>query len=716
MRIRRLLLDFETFSPVSIDVGPNRQMAETGAGAWCCSWGFKANDEAGWRGPFLTVLHGGRAGVATVEARLRAGGVQVLPRDIMFSALRDAEQVVAHNAPYEMGVLRWVFGVELPIERWSCTLARSTRLGLPPALEAVLEVFGAPVSKDMVGNKLSKEMAKPRGYDEAGRPLWKDDLESVVRVCHYCVSDFVGEAWLDDLLPELEPKERGRWCRQTVENNRGINVDWDLVGKGLAVTEAMVAWLGLVLPEVTEGMVKSITSVADIRRWCERRGVFLTDLSAETLDLVLDSRPDLPDDVRDVLEARRSIRTSTSKLEALRARRMPSHCGEAADRVCDLTQWGGARTLRTVGRGFQPLNLPRPGDVDVDAGLKALRAMDFEAMCLAVNKDARERKPTDNAGVKTFRHAAMMVMPSEVVSACLRATLIPTKGKKFVAVDYSGVEMRGTFALARQMDVIEGIRAGADTYCDLATEIYGYEVKKKEHPEERQLGKQGILGCGFALSNPETFKATCAGYGLYISTELAEKVIKTFQEKYYWLPILWKSLQKSIRTAMQEPGEWKGDPAYGTFYRYSPVGLGGLPWLECWLPSGRIMYYPNAKWIVGQWGPTVAMSSWKNGQWVEQHLSKQVSIENVIQAICRDAMEDDKEDILASGRCDVVLTVYDEILAEFSDWDCIDKVQRGKHEVPAPQAWMEDMMSRELAWFPAMPRGAEGWTGTEYHK
>lgn len=716
MRITRFLLDFETFSPVSIDVGPNRQMAEIGAGAWCASWGFKVEGDHRWRGRCITVLHGGRAGIGLVEKRLREAGFNVASREEMFAVFDRAERYVAHNAPYEMAVLRWVFGRETEPERWSCTLARSTRLGLPPALEAVLQVLRAPFAKDMVGNKLSREMAKPRGRDRNGQYLWKDDLESVVRVSAYCVSDFDGEAWLDDTLPELEPKEFGRWCRQTRENNRGINVDWDLVAKGLLVTAQTAAFFDANISGMTNGEVKSTTSVSDIRRWCARRGVHLDDLSAETLDLVLDSWPEVPDDVRIVLAARRSIRTSTSKLEALRDRRMPAHCGEAADRVCDLTQWGGARTLRTTGRGFQPLNLPRPGDVDVEAGLAALRALDFDAMSKAVNKDARNRKPSETAGVKTYRHAATSVLPTEVVSACLRATLIPTKGKKFVAVDYSGVEMRGTFALARQMDVIQGIIDGLDTYCDLASEIYGFPVNKHDHPEHRQLGKQGVLGGGFGLSNPKTFQATCAGYGMYISEELAAKVIKVFSERFYCLPILWKSLQKSIRGAMNRAGEWTGDPIYGTFYRYTPVGLGGIPWLECWLPSGRTMYYPDVRWSNGPYGPTVTMKSWKNGQWIDQHLSKQVSIENVIQAICRDAMEDDKEDLIASERCDVVLTVYDEILAEFADWDCIDKVKKGKHEMPAAQAWMEDMLSRPLSWFPAMPRGVEGWTGDCYRK
>ena len=715
----RILLDFETFSPVPITVGPNRQLAEPGAGAWCVAWGTSV-EKGVWSGPILTVLNGGYAGIPAVEAELERLGYRTGTRGEFLAAFDAATVRVAHNAPYERAVMRWIMGFDTLADTWSCTLARSTRLGLPPALEDVLRVLNAPVEKDLTGNTLSRKMAKHRGVHTSGsgarQYLWHDDFASVVRVTTYCGTDFMGEAWLDDVLPELEPVEHGRWVRQTLENERGIAVDWDLVHKGLAAVAMTAEMVNANLAGWTSGALTSISKTGEIVKWAARRGVQVTSLEAETLDLLLDSTPDLPDDVRDVLEARRSVRTSTMKLQALVARRMPASCGAVADRVLDLTQYGGARTLRTVGRGFQPLNLPRAGDVDVKAGLAALRNLDVAGMCAAVSKDAKNRAPSDKAGVRTYRGPASSVMPSEVVAACLRATLVPSRGKKFVAVDYSGVESRATFTLAGQDDVVEAIRNGADTYCELASEVYGHTVTKKEHPDERQMGKQGILGCGFGLSRAETFIDTCAKYGLYIGVNLSQKIIDAFSRKYNKVPILWRGLHNSVKDAFNYPNTWQGKPEYGVYYQYLPVGLAGIPWLQCWLPSGRMMYYPGARMLQGEYGPTPSVMSQKQGQWVRQFLTRQVTVENVVQAICRDMMEEDKERILASGRCEIVLTIYDEIVAEFSEAETENLVEFNGHLVPEPQAFMETEMSSTVSWFPKMPRGTEGWVGGEFRK
>lgn len=709
------LLDFETFSKASIETGPNRYASDKYAGVWCGSWGVKS--EGGiWGPPRITIFDGGVAGAAAVEGELRRQGFDVRPRSDFEATFRGARRRVAHNAPFERAVLRWRFGLDTPVSTWSCTLARSTRLGLPPALEGVLGVLRAPVRKDLVGNALSKKMGKPIGFRPDGSPLWLDDFASVVRCSTYCVSDYEGQAWLDATLPELEPAEQGRFERQTIENERGIAVDWDLVSKGRSVVRMTMQWANQHLPTWTNGAVTSLTQHKQLIGWVRRRGVEVESLDAETVDLILDSMPDMPEDVRRVLEVRRSIRTSTSKLEALLGRRMPAHTGAVADRVCDLTQYGGARTLRTVGRGFQPLNLPRAGDVDVDAGLAALRRLDWDGMCNAVAKEARERHPSNNAGVRTYRTAVSTVIPTEVVSACLRGTLVPSKKRRFGAADYTGVEFRATLALAGQMDALLRLREGADLYCDLATVIYGYLVSKKEHPSERQLGKQGCLGCGFGLSNPDTFMATCAQYGLYISRELAQNVIDSFAKRFDRVPVLWRRLHSAAKEAMANPGTWCSAYETGVSYCYLPNGLAGISWLQCWLPSGRMMYYPAARTVAGIYGPSIQVMSWKNKRWIPQILSRQVTVENVIQAICRDMMENDKENIIKSGMCDVVLTIYDEIVGEFDEDFATRMVGEGKRMKSAAVEWLENKMSTPLEWFPMMPRASEGWTGTEFKK
>lgn len=713
MQIDRMLFDFEGFSPQAIDVGPNRWAADADAGVWCASWGCLIGGS--WRGPYLSVFDGGIAGTGIVERRLSEMGFDVTAPGEFLGAFDEARCRVAHNAGFERALMRWFFGRETPPETWSCTMARATRLGLPASLEGLMIALSAPVQKNMAGNSLSKLMAKVTRKD--GRAVKRDDLGSVLSVCSYCVDDFHAEVWADSTLPELEPVEHDRWCRQMRENERGIAVDWDLVATASAMVAKSVDVLDERIREITGERVLSMRAVSDIRRWAMRRcgpSIEIPDLSAETLDLLLDSAIDLPDDVRFVLSARRSVRTSTSKLDALTERRMPTWCGDVADRVCDLTQWGGARTLRTIGRGFQPLNLPRPGDVDFDAGLAALRAGDPAAMCRAVDKDAKKRVPGTVEGVTTYRKAATEVLIPEVVAACLRAMLIPSRGRRFVATDYSGVEMVGTFTAARQEDALASIRAGEDLYCELASMIYHMEIRKKDHPQQRQLGKQGVLGCGFGLSNPETFRATCRKYGLYISLELSERVIKSYSTKFDRVPIMWSTLKKTLHAAFNAKDVWFDAAFYGVSYIFVSKWIGDMSWVVCKLPSGRFMYYPDAEVIEGPYGPAVAIRSWKNGQWVRQVLTRQVLVENFIQAICRDMMEEDKKIIQESGIGDVVLTVYDEIVTEVPIEFFSADLSLGKDE--PPQKCQESVMTRTIDWFPNMPRRVESWHGMEYRK
>ncbi len=72
----------------------------------------------------------------------------------------------------------------------------------------------------------------------------------------------------------------------------------------------------------------------------------------------------------------------------------------------------------------------------------------------------------------------------------LRKALRVTDRQRIVAVDASQIEARLVSWFAGQMDLTEAFANGEDVYSLFASDIYGIQVNKKEHPVERFVGKQ----------------------------------------------------------------------------------------------------------------------------------------------------------------------------------------------------------------------------------
>jgi hypothetical protein len=85
----------------------------------------------------------------------------------------------------------------------------------------------------------------------------------------------------------------------------------------------------------------------------------------------------------------------------------------------------------------------------------------------------------------------------------LRDALLPPAGYDLCKPDLSQVECRLLSFVAGQDDVVERFRCGADPYVHVASKFYGYEVNKKDHPNERQLGKILELSCGYGSGGPK---------------------------------------------------------------------------------------------------------------------------------------------------------------------------------------------------------------------
>lgn len=79
--------------------------------------------------------------------------------------------------------------------------------------------------------------------------------------------------------------------------------------------------------------------------------------------------------------------------------------------------------------------------------------------------------------------------------AQLRAGIIAQPDHKIVAIDLSQIELRIGAMLVGQMDIVEQLRTGGDTYSTFAANVYGRLIDKNVDKEERQVGKVTTLSC-----------------------------------------------------------------------------------------------------------------------------------------------------------------------------------------------------------------------------
>ena len=95
----------------------------------------------------------------------------------------------------------------------------------------------------------------------------------------------------------------------------------------------------------------------------------------------------------------------------------------------------------------------------------------------------------------------------------IRKSIMAPEGHSLVIGDLSQIEYRLLCWVAGQTDKLDALATGRDLYSELATDFYNYPVDKKL-PQERGLGKQITLSCGYG-SGAGSIQATAAsgGYG-----------------------------------------------------------------------------------------------------------------------------------------------------------------------------------------------------------
>lgn len=601
--------------------------------------------------------------------------------------IADDEKFEAHHSFFERAIWRNIMKVrygwpDIPDHMWACSAALACYHALPRALDQLGAALNLAHQKDNFGKRIMMKLSRPKTPVKGDEicDKWCDNNEDFKALYQYCKADVEAERAVHKRLRALPASEAAIWALDQKINERGIRVDMPAVRAAIRLLEAQETRQKAEFKALTG--IESPTMVAALKAWLKTKGVTVDGLTKNDVIMALEQTQNSDPAIRRALELRQALsRTSTAKYQAI----ADSVCGD--DRLRGLLMYHGASTGRWTGQLVQPQNLAKNTfKGDLDGFFDFMKSADSEMF--------------------------EMVYPvADTLSKTIRGVFIPAEGHVFVGGDYNAIEARVLFWLASETNGLQMFRENADIYKDLAATIYNKPAANVT-PAERDLGKRGILGCGYGMGAVK-FKQTCMDFArVDISEELAERVISTYRSKYRTVAVLWQLQEVAAKQAIETQ---------------KPVRCGKVLWavhdgfLFCRLPSGRnLAYYdPKVEPVETSWGEMKASVTFMGlnsvtKQWERTSTYGGKIVENLCQAVARDVMAHAMLNCEAAG-FKVVLTVHDELLTEA---DIRDRhiVQYGESRESELKKRFEKIMTNLPAWAVGLPVRAEAWTGRRYAK
>lgn len=634
--------------------------------------------------------------------------------------LQDPEvQLVAHNAAFERTCLRHALDLEIPVERWFCTMSQSYAHSMPGKLETLGQAQGLAEDerKLKIGNQLVLTFCKPRPKNQilrrATRHTHPVEWEQFVE---YCRQDVAQMRTSSKKLPlwNYRGQELALWHLDQKINDRGVLVDLDLARGAVVTAEREKQLLKRRGQDITGGEVESLTKRDQLlAHLLGEYGVDLPNLQKATLERRLED-PDLPEGLKELLRLRLdATTTSVAKYKTL------LKAVSSDGRLRGILQFCGAgRTGRWAGRIWQPQNLARPTHKqwEIEEAIEAIKADALDLIC-------------DD------------VMPR--LSSCIRGSIIAPEGKKLVVADLSNIEGRTLAWLAGERWKIQAFRdfdngTGHDLYALAYAKAFGVSPEavmwNKENGDGswRQIGKVMELALGYeggvgafitfaaaynidleamaeqaASSIPKqvwgeargmlewTKKKRRSTFGLSDRAWLVcESFKRLWREAHPETVAFWREMDETVRQAI-------GTPGVTLTCRRLRVRRDGS-WLRVVLPSGRALCYPAAR--IDDKGRISYMGTHQyTRKWTRIHTYSGKLVENLVQAAARDVMAHGM--LLADpAGYEILLTVHDELITEAPDTD------EFSHE------GLAGYMATVPAWAPGLPLAAAGFEAYRYRK
>lgn len=575
----------------------------------------------------------------------------------------------AYNAAFERTCLAKHFGIPMPPEQWQCTMVKAAMAGYPMGLEAVAKAMKLDQQKDASGKALirffsipckptAKNGMRTRNLPQHDPFRWEDFKA-------YCVQDVRTEmAILDRLSWFTMPESESRlWGLDQRINDRGVLVDTAFVEAAISIGNQHRENLIREAIELTG--LDNPNSAAQLKEWLEEQtGEAVTTLTKQTVPELL-KVTDCEVTTR-VLEIRQELaKTSVKKYDAMRA------CVCADGRIRGLLQFYGAtRTGRWAGRLVQVQNLPQNHLEDLDLARRIVRAGDRETLELLFGN-----------------------VP-DTLSQLIRTAFVAPNGRTFAVADFSAIEARVIAWLAGEKWRIDVFNTHGKIYEASAAQMFKVPLESigKGSPL-RQKGKVAELALGYQGGTNALIAMGALRMG--IAEEELPGIVAAWRKANPAIVRLWADVEEFAKGAtIAMPKFLKGlkfETKHGA--------------LVITLPSGRELYYQNARLKPGRYGEVITYDGMNQTtkQWGPQETYGGKLVENIVQAIARDCLA---ESLLRLDEAlyDIVMHVHDEVVIELP----LDIAGHGL-------SLCETIMAEPISWAPGLPLKADGYI-TEYYK
>lgn len=582
-----------------------------------------------------------------------------MPDDLREYLLDPEVLIFAFNAPFERLVLKYVLGIDLPIERFRCTQVHAYALSFTGGLAEVGSQIGIEKAKLTEGKELIKFFCQPKKPSKSKpwtRNLPEHDLDKWEQFKDYCIRDVDAEkeiGWFLDAYPMPE-EEWEAWFMDQRINDRGLPLDMDLVNAAIHVAERENELVLGAIQEITD--VENPNSKTQVKEWLNKNGCNIPNMQGDTFVTWF---PKSFGKSKKVIELLLRIAKSSYKKYATML------LTEIRGRVHGTLQFMGAsRTGRWAGRLIQPQNFVRPPKgYEAEESIKKI-------------KSKRLRKDV-------MTHLAV----------ALRGAICAPVREMFAIADLAGIEGRVLPWLCFFQEKLDNIIAGKDMYIVAASEIYSIPYEEIENPSpERFAGKVAELALGYqGAVNALNSMASSNGLAQF-SEHDALDIVNKWRDANEPIKDFWYACQDAAINAV----------FYGKEYTAGRLKFymdGQFLCME--LPSGRCIFYFKPR--VGKGKLTYMGWNSFTRKWERLKTYGGKLVENATQAAARDILVHGMKLAEKKG-FKIIGSVHDEILTSQRTY------KKHNHE------YLVECMTTLPAWAEGLPLKAEGYTEKRYRK
>ena len=607
---------------------------------------------------------------------------ETIPTEILFALTNDSVTKWAFNSQFERVCLSAYLkknypqyfksynadddaaGSYISPKGWKCSLVWAAYMGLPLSLKAVGEALKLTDRKMDEGKALIKYFSVPCNPTKANggrtRNFPKHDIQKWIAFKEYNKRDVEVEMSIHEKLhnfpvPDFVWEEF--WIDQVI-NDRGIEIDCDIVKNAIKIDEITKARLTAAIKEITD--LENPNSVMQMKQWLAENGLKVDSLGKNEVKELLKSAPSK---LATVLKLRQQLaKSSVKKYQTMQNTMCADHRARGMFRF-----YGANRSGRWAGRLIQLQNLPQNHMPDL--------------------REARELVKTGNLTALEILYDDI----SDTLSQLIRTAFIPKDGYKFIVSDFSAIEARVIAHIAGEKWREDVFKHGGDIYCASAARMFHCKVEKHgENSHLRQKGKIAELALGYGGSVGALKSMGALEMGMN-ENEL-QLLVDSWRNANSNIVNLWWDVDRCVKQVIKERNSAN---THGIGFKYES----GMLFII--LPSGRRLCYVRPRIGENQFGGESVtyegISTSKKWDRIESYGPKFVV--NIVQAISRDilcyAMKS-LSDYFIVGH------VHDELIIECKKDVAVDSIC--------------EQMSKTPPWMPGLMLSADGYETDFYCK